>query len=165
MTVDFLKMMRKLAYPVCIASAKCNNHHYAITVSSVTSISLDPPSLLVCINKESSFNEALRIGAPLNINFLSPAQKEIASVCSSKENVEKRFDNNLWSFDVNGSSFLKNSIAVAFGEVVDIVSYASHNIVILRTEKVILDDKEQPDPLLYCNGAYASLGMVDGENN
>lgn len=95
MKETFTKMMRTLTYPVCIASAACNTNRYAITVSSVTSVSLDPPSLLVCINKSSSITEDLRIGGQLNINFVSSEQKETASICSSKESANKRFDNDL----------------------------------------------------------------------
>jgi len=80
---NFVKMMRNLEYPVCIFSGKRNNNRYAITVSSVTSVSLDPESLLVCINSRASIKEALLIGEKLNINFLSPEQKEVASICST----------------------------------------------------------------------------------
>jgi flavin reductase (DIM6/NTAB) family NADH-FMN oxidoreductase RutF len=159
MKETFIKMMRNLAYPVCIASATYNNNRYAITVSSVTSVSLDPPSLLVCINKSSSITEALRIGAQLNINFLSPGQKEIASICSSKESANKRFDNDLWDIDVNDVPFLKNSNAVASSEVVNIVEHRTHMIVILSVDRVILNDGRQPDPLLYCNGSYLNIGF------
>jgi len=159
MKESFLKMMRNLAYPVCIASAACNNNRYAITVSSITSVSLDPPTLLVCINKSSSITEALRIGAKLNINFLAPAQKEIASICSSKESANKRFDNDLWDIDVNDVPFLKNSNAVAFSEVANIVEHATHMIVILSLDRVILNDGREPDPLLYFNGSYANIGL------
>lgn len=160
MKESFLKMMRNLAYPVSVVSATCNKNRYAITVSSITSVSLDPPSLLVCINKSSSITNALSIGAKLNINFLAPEQREIASICSSKEHANNRFDNDLWDIDVNDVPFLKRSNAVAFSKVANIIEHATHMIIILRVEKVILNDLIQSGPLLYFNGVYANMEIL-----
>ena len=55
MKAEFIKAMRKLVYPVSIISTQVGGNKFAITVSSVTSVSIEPPSLLVCINRESSF--------------------------------------------------------------------------------------------------------------
>tara|TARA_B110001450_G_scaffold203971_1_gene193562 strand:- start:4883 stop:5380 length:498 start_codon:yes stop_codon:yes gene_type:complete len=159
MKENFIKMMRTLVYPVCIVSAKSNNNKYAITVSSVTSVSLDPPSLLVCINRSSSITDALHIGGRLNLNFLAPAQKEIASICSSKENKNKRFDNDLWAIDVNNTPFLEGSNAIAFSKIADIVEHETHIIVIVYVDRIIANDLGQRDPLLYCNGSYMSKGL------
>lgn len=155
---NFVKMMRNLVYPVCIVSGKRNNNRHAITVSSVTSVSLDPESLLVCINSGAFIKEALFIGAKLNINFLSPEQKEVASLCSTKGNANKRFDNDLWTYDIDDNPFLKHSNAVAFSTVVNIVNHATHIIVIVSVDKVILNDRAQPGPLLYGNGSYLNIG-------
>ena len=49
---NFRKAMRSYVYSVSILSnINENSECHAITVSSVTSVSIDPPSLLVCINK------------------------------------------------------------------------------------------------------------------
>ena len=157
MKEKFLEMMRNLAYPVCIASASFDNNRYAITVSSVTSVSLDPKSLLVCINKNSSLTKAVRTGGKLNINFLSPAQQEIASICSSKESADGRFDNDLWEVDVNDQPFLKKSNAVAFCEIANIVDYGTHRVVILAVDKVVSSVNCEHGPLLYYRGDFLNI--------
>ena len=54
---EFRLALRELVYPVCVVSTY--NHetkeNHAITVSSVTSLSFEPPSILVCINKAVSY--------------------------------------------------------------------------------------------------------------
>ena len=51
---NFRLAMRRYIYSVSIMSNRDNGENTnAITVSSVTSISMDPPSLLICINKSS----------------------------------------------------------------------------------------------------------------
>jgi len=41
---------------------------------------------------------------------------------------------------------------------VNITNHATHMIIIVSVDKVILNDREQPDPLLYCNGSYLNIG-------
>jgi len=84
--------MRNLVYPVSIASSAINCNKYAITVSSVISLSLILLSLLVCINKESSFSECISVDNLSNINFLSYDQMHLAELFSSWERGSDRFN-------------------------------------------------------------------------
>lgn len=103
MTLDLIKALRKLARPVLMASTKYRERLYGFTVSSVAFLSIVPPSLLVCINKDSSVAADIFIGSYLNINFLSSAQTEITELCGFKEDVAKRFNNNFWITHSNGT--------------------------------------------------------------
>ena len=61
---NFRLAMRRYVYSVSILSNKdSDGNSNAITVSSVTSISMDPPSLLVCINKNSRIHNRLTVGS------------------------------------------------------------------------------------------------------
>ena len=63
---NFRLAMRRYVYSVSILSNKdSDGNSNAITVSSVTSISMDPPSLLVCINKNSRIHNSLTVGLSL----------------------------------------------------------------------------------------------------
>ncbi len=157
MKAEFLKAMRKLVLPVSIVSTLKDGNKFAITVSSVTSVSIDPPSLLVCINRGSSFAGALEEDWPLNINFLNPKQKSIASICSSKEKVNERFSNDQWSSDHNGIPYLGQSESVAFCKVASIVNHQTHLIVIAEVQEIIVAGRDRPNPLLYCNGDYLEI--------
>ena len=150
----FVKALRNVAYPVCVVSSRYNDREHAITVSSVTSVSLSPPSLLVCINQESSIIESIHKGACVNVNFLGSSQKDIASICSSRERANERFDNECWVNDANNIPFLKNAEATALSEVINVLEYETHWIVLLEVNSVILNNQGYPDPLLYCNGVY-----------
>ena len=46
-----------------------------MTATSVTSLSLNPPSMLVCVNKEASIHKILDKGSSFCINVLSNSQK------------------------------------------------------------------------------------------
>ena len=157
MKESFIEAMRHLAYPVSIVSTQLKGVKLAITVSSVTSVSLSPPSLLVCINKESTMAATIEVGSPLNISFLNPAQIAIASVCSSKDKVNERFEYTQWSEDANKTPYLEESEAVIFCKVANLIEHATHKIIILAITDVISNTGDNPNPLLYCNRDYIQL--------
>ena len=73
---NFRLAMRSYIYSVSVLSNKTEDGNCnAITVSSVTSISMDPPSLLVCINKDSKIHSSLIEGTDFCINLLKKDQQ------------------------------------------------------------------------------------------
>ena len=154
---QFIKAMRRLVYPVCIASTNTNGQNHAITASSVTSVSIEPPSLLVCINKSSSFLSSLKIYDYLYINFLDAEQKEIATLCSSRKYANERFEGNLWLNDENSVPYLRESQSIAFCQVAKMIEHDTHFIIVVSVSEVILNNLGESNPLLYCNGEYLIL--------
>ena len=152
----FIKALRNLAYPVCIISNSENDIKNAITVSSMTSLSIDPASLLACINKSASIHAALKVGNLVNVNLLSSSQQEISTICSTSDSEVGRFDNDFWSYDSNQMPFLPDSKAIITCKIEEMVDYATHSILILSIDNVVLNS-EEPDPLLYGNGNYLKL--------
>lgn len=86
----FIKALRNLAYPVCIISNIENGHKNAITVSSMTSLSIDPASLLACINKSASIHKTLNVGNLVNVNLLSSSQQEISKLFIYSMNIIRK---------------------------------------------------------------------------
>jgi len=154
---NFRKAMRSYVYSVSIlsnananANANANSEYHAITVSSVTSVSLDPPSLLVCINKSASIHNSIVIGSKFCINLLTKDHEELSNICSSYENEDKRFKSDEW--DLADVPFLKRAQANIFCEVDQLISYHTHSIVIGK----VLDSNNSDDinTLTYVDGRY-----------
>ena len=161
MIEDFREALKKLVYPVAIVSALDSlNKKAAITVSSLTSVSFDPPSVLVCINKDSSFVGAIKENANVNINLLHVSQKDISIKCSLPDFKEERFNNTLWSYDKNNIPFLKSSQSVLFANIQNYSSLGTHYIVIMRIFKV-LNFIKNSEPLLYGNQNYIDNIKLD----
>lgn len=154
MSSDFILGMRRVTYPVCIASSFWDSTKRAITLSSVTSISIDPPSLLACLNKSSSMAAGVEIESFININFLSYSQHEIASVCSDKNRVNERFTYDHWQYDENKVPYLPQSEMVAFCKVFKIIEHSTHLIILLSVVSSKLLTDPESKPLLYKNGKY-----------
>ncbi len=105
---QFIIAMRFLASSVSVISTKDQSGNlYAMTASSVTSLTIDPPSVLVCVNNEASIHDALIPGADLCINILQKNQQEISNLCSSKQLESQRFENDFW--DSSHTPFIQNA--------------------------------------------------------
>ena len=97
---NFRLAMRRYIYSVSIMSNRDNGGNTnAITVSSVTSISMDPPSLLICINKSSRIHDTLIIGSKFCINLLNKDQEELSNTCSDEDKHEQRFNDKNWNLE------------------------------------------------------------------
>ena len=83
---SFRLAMRRYIYSVSIMSNKDEDKNLnAITVSSVTSISMQPPSLLVCINKNSRIHDSLKLGTKFCVNLLTKDHIGLSDICSSDD--------------------------------------------------------------------------------
>ena len=153
---DFRLALRELVYPVCVVSAHNDETkvNHAITVSSVTSLSFDPPSILVCINKDSRIHSSLKKDSYFNVSFLSSSQSEISNLCGTDELSDKRFENEFWDFK-NDVGFIKNSQSVISCIIKEITSYGSHSVFIGNVIEVIKNNDTKP--LLYGKGDYLDI--------
>ena len=148
---NFRLAMRRYIYSVSIMSNKDDNgNSNAITVSSVTSISMDPPSLLICINKSSRIHDTLQIGSRFCINLLKKDQEELSNICSDEESYEERFNNENW--DTKEIPFLYNAQANIFCKVDKLTSYHTHTIVVGLVENA--NHTNEISTLTYVDGKY-----------
>ena len=106
----FLASMRAVTSTVNVISASLEGERHAMTATSVTSLSLDPPSMLVCVNKDASIHKILSEGSHFSINILSSSQRELAEVCSNSDEGESRFVNESWK---DQGSYIYNADALS----------------------------------------------------
>ena len=154
-----LKMgMRRLASGVSIVTAKGkDNKRIAMTVSSVTSVSDNPASLLVCVNKSANMASVLTLGDTFVVNVLNQSHQDISNACATPEIGESRFTLGHWVQDEStGVCFLDDAPAVFFCSVNKIVEYGTHYIYIGDLLDAKTSDSEHP-LLGYANGAYHYL--------
>ena len=148
---NFRKAMRSYVYSVSILSNVSENKEYhAITVSSVTSVSIDPPSILVCINKTAGIHDSLKLGSKYCINLLTKDHEELSNICSSYEKEKNRFASDLW--DISNIPFIKNAQANIFCEVDQLIEYHTHTIVIGKV--IESTNKDIINTLTYVDGSY-----------
>ena len=148
---NFRLAMRRYIYSVSIMSNKDNaDNPNAITVSSVTSISMDPPSLLICINKSSRIHNSIELGSKFCINLLNNEQEDLSNICSDEDMYDQRFKDENWNLD--SIPFLINAQANMFCKVDKLTSYHTHTIVVGLVEDANYAD--EISTLTYVNGKY-----------
>lgn len=150
--------MRRLAAGVCVLSMRTDTGEpFAMTVSSVTSVSDNPASLLVCINKQVSQQGHLStLGNEFAINILSEDQQDISNLCAGRELGRDRFALGAWATNARNLPYLEDAQAVFFCKVDMASVYGTHHIVVGLINDVVVGDAP-PAPLVYVNGRYATF--------
>jgi flavin reductase (DIM6/NTAB) family NADH-FMN oxidoreductase RutF len=124
-----------------------------LTVNSFTSVSLDPPLLLVCIHKLATSAEALIAASHFAINVLQTGQQPASITFSTR--VEDRFGTTQWSCGEAGAPIFKESLSVFECERFAVYDGGDHHILVGQVVKASFD--AGLDPLLYFRGSYRRL--------
>ena len=74
---SFKQVMRRFATGVMVLTIKAGDVTHAVTVNAVTSVSLDPLLMLVCIEKNAVSHELIHAAGAFALNILSEAQREL----------------------------------------------------------------------------------------
>lgn len=149
--------MRRLASGVSIITAQtADGERYAMTASSVTSVSATPASLLVCVNQDARLASALTLGQAFAVNILQQSHQAIAQICGSGAQNSERFQSPLWQFPSQGAPYLQDAEAVFQCTIVQLVPHGTHIIVVGNIGEVAVSASAY-DPLIYANGRYDAL--------
>ena len=148
---SYINAMRGVTSTVSIISAKADGERHAMTATSVTSLSLDPPAMLVCVNKDASIHNIINYGSSFCINILSSRQKELAEVCSKSEEGEARFQGQHWK-ENDSFIYVKRSLSNIFCKCSNLVEHSGHTIFIGDVTSVHNSDEDCP--LIYGSGRY-----------
>ncbi|TGN20190.1 flavin reductase family protein [Leptospira idonii] len=126
-----------------------------ITVSSFSSVSLDPALILFCLAKNSQAKEAIESSRSFSVNILSEAQKQIsadfASVSLDKEEVLQGLNP---SYGKTGAPLLPGTLASLDCSLHQIIDSGDHWIVLGHVEEAV---SQIGKPLLYFNRNYHSI--------
>jgi flavin reductase (DIM6/NTAB) family NADH-FMN oxidoreductase RutF len=124
-----------------------------LTANSFTSVSLDPPLLLVCIANNASSAEALRMSDNFAINVLQIGQQPTSNRFASK--AEDRFANTPWSVGEYGAPTLDGSLSIFECSKHALYDGGDHFILVGNVLKASFEPHR--DPLLYFRGKYRLL--------
>ncbi|MBP6852060.1 MAG: flavin reductase family protein [Rhodoferax sp.] len=160
-TAEFKRGMRALPGGVTVLAARGQDGEpLAMTASSVTSLSIDPPSLLVCVGRTASIARALARLRHFSVNVLAADQIDVARAFGGQLDVTgiARFAYGHWR-DVDGTAVpVLAGARVSFDcEVSHVHDWATHHIVIGSVRHVHVDAATKPS-LVYVDGSYRAIG-------
>jgi flavin reductase (DIM6/NTAB) family NADH-FMN oxidoreductase RutF len=152
---QFRLAMRRLAATVSVVTTLEDGIRYGMTATSVVSVSMEPPSLLVSINRGASIHDPLLRRGRFCVNLLLNKHQLCSDAFAGKLTVSERFDVGTWHHD-HELPFLADALANVFCMVDRTLEYGSHTIVIGR----VLDARvaHPIEPLIHLDGACQALG-------
>jgi flavin reductase len=154
MADHFKSGMRRLASGVSLITTEdMQGAWHGMIATSVTSVSAEPPTLLVCINRSASCHDPLIGSGVFCVNFLGEDNDAIAAVFSSSKLKDKRFQEGDWRRIATGAPALAGSLASFDCRVKQRLESDSHTIFIGSVEAIELWDAPL-SPLVYMNGGY-----------
>ena len=124
------------------------------TANSFTSVSLDPPLVLVCLAKTSANCDRFCGANAYAINILAEDQQHISGVFASR--VEDRYEQVEWHSEKTGSPILDNVVAWLDCSMHEVVDAGDHFILIGKVEAF---DHSNRSPLGYLRGNYVRFEL------
>jgi flavin reductase (DIM6/NTAB) family NADH-FMN oxidoreductase RutF len=154
---DFRNAMRQLTGGVSVITAGKGRDISGMTVTSVSSLSVDPPSLIVSLNRESSSWPLVKRYGFFGVNILTSDQIDIAERFTGKGGLKgaDRFAGAQWTTRASGVPLLADALAAIDCEVEDVVERHSHAIVIGRVLDVAVSARTAA--LAYWQRRYVAI--------
>ncbi len=151
---EFLTAMRNVANSVTVVTTDGPAGKNGATVSSFCSVSADPPTLLVCLNKSGSTSTSIRENGHFCINILSDDQTGIAKQFATPGNdKDVLFSQTNWTNRMQGVPALVG-VTAFFCSVSDIVEATSHDVIIGAVTSVSIGAHK---PLIYLDRTYHKI--------
>ncbi|WP_375195097.1 flavin reductase family protein [Sphingobium sp.] len=151
-TAGFRGAMRRLASGVAIVVARGDDLPVGMAATSITSLTMDPPAVLLCINQSAGIHPCLSPGCPISVNILSRHQRDVSAAFGGAVPRDRRFEVGQWASDVHDLPALDDAQANLACTIDSMTPFGTHSIVVARVETVRLSDSVEP--LIYQDGAY-----------
>src|SRR5690242_7435396 len=152
---SFRQAMRRVASTVNVISICVDGQPMGITATAVSSISLDPPSLLVCINRTASVHAPMGGMSHFRVNVLHRDQEGIAAMFADRAQHALRFLSG-WDLECSAPRLLDAQASILCRRT-DHHQFGTHSIFIGVVEEVFT--RTEIDPLVYLDGRYASAAF------
>lgn len=146
--------MRMFPQGVTVVTTILNGTPGGITVSAFTSISLNPPLIMIAISKDSTFHDVLMKTKTFAVNLLGKNDKEISERFAGKYGDDK-FSNVRYKIGKFGAPVLEDALAVMECSIWRTYDGGDHTIFIGEVLNVRIN--KQDLPLVYYNRGYTTL--------
>jgi flavin reductase (NADH) len=145
---DFKTALSHWASGVTVIAAEANGERRGMTASSFSSVSLNPPLVLVCVDHKANTLEFLEQAGSFVVNILAEGQEQESIHFSGRPAPDHQ--------PLNPDLSIDGAIATLYCQKWAVYPGGDHQIVVGLVEKVGMG--EGPKPLVYWNRGYRSIG-------
>ncbi|MGA0531679.1 flavin reductase [Hansschlegelia sp. KR7-227] len=125
------------------------------TATAVCSVTDAPPTLLVCVKRDSSVGEAFRANGALCVNTLAPEHVALSNLFGGRTHVDERFAAAVWTTAETGAPVLEGALASFDCRVASVVDVGTHAV--LFCEVVAIGLGEPSEALIYVGRRYDTV--------
>ncbi len=149
----FRAVMGRFASGVTVVTATdVNGEDHGMTVSAFASVSLQPPLVVVCIDRDASMHDVLAAAEHFAVNILASTQESIARRFA--DTGAQRFEGIGYHRGENGAPILNDVLAYIECKRISTTVTGDHTVLIADTVATAMRDAR---PLLYYRGGFAQL--------
>jgi flavin reductase (DIM6/NTAB) family NADH-FMN oxidoreductase RutF len=154
---DFRSTVGSFATGVTVITTRGEQHPYGMTANAFSSLSLDPPLILVCVISRSEGMNQITANGCFAVNILADEQEPLSRYFASRDRPKGRdaFAEVPHRFAASGSPILEGSAAF-----LDCRLHTAHEAgdhLIFIGEVLELEVNDGPEPLLFHGGGYRLL--------
>jgi len=146
------QIMGRFATGVTLVTARSDEKILGMTANAVLSLSLDPPLILVSVNKKNQMHKFLKKSNCFAINVLRDDQEEISRRFATPG--PKDFSDLELVESKTGSPVLVNALAFIDCQIVQVVPGGDHDMFI---GKPLAGETRDGNPLIFYSGQYTQL--------
>jgi flavin reductase (DIM6/NTAB) family NADH-FMN oxidoreductase RutF len=150
---EFRSALSRFASGVTVVTTKDEaGKLHGITVSAFSSVSLDPPLVLVCIERSAGSHQVFQQSGVFVVNILSSEQRDLSERFASQ--IPERFEGVDMTLNIDGIPVLSNCLANLECRVKLTADGGDHSVFIGEVESSTV---REGDPLIYFRGDYRDL--------
>lgn len=149
-SLSFRKSLGEFATGVTVVSLRTGQGVHGMTANSFTSVSLDPPLILVCIDKRNRTHALVAEAKRFAVNILAADQEDVACRYAGQEVQAEP----IWILDRAASPVLEGALAWFDCTLVHSYDGGDHTIYVGRVDAF---DRRGGRPLLFFRGQFTTL--------
>lgn len=155
--------MRRVAGAVTVVSTLAEDGgRRGVTATAVCSLTVDPPAVIACINRETSVGRAAPLAGVFSVSVLTRAQQDIAETFAGRTGHvgADRFAAGRWSAGTTGAPLLDGALASFDCRLEKAVAFATHVVLFGAVVGTRLGPADA-EALLYADGRFTGLAPAE----
>ncbi len=152
--------MRQLVATVTIVTSGDEGKRAGMVATAVMSVSADPPSLAIGVNRGASVWQTIQNSRRFGVNLLSTQHARLVHPFSGQLEGEDRFTVGEWERHASHTPFLVDAVVTLFCRVDGSLEYGTHTLFVGAVDDIRLHGKAA-DPLLWRDGGFANAVRLD----
>jgi flavin reductase len=152
---DYRDAMARLGAAVSIVTTDGPGGRAGFTASAVCSVTDDPPTLLVCLNRSASVYPVFEANGALCVNVLAAGQQALSSLFGGKTPMDERFASAAWQVLTTGAPVLDGATVSFDCRIARRTPVGTHDV--LFCEAVAIRGSGKAQGLIYFDRRYHDL--------